>query len=332
MAIANPTVLSNVPAAVDEFYVGALLDEARAVLCHHWLGMKKSVRLRSGHKLVFRDMPDLAAQTTPVAGVDDPNAVAMTKNDQSVTLAKYVGIIIIEDTVEFTIEDPILTVAVERAGRQGGLTLEILCRNVMNAGTTVQYSGTAAARNEIVAKMDKDDLKLAVRYLENQNAEKFSKPILPTTGIGSTPLGASFFAYIAPNLAHDVRGYDSFIPVEEYPKQQQVYQNEIGADKCGIRYLMTTTAFSVADAGGNKGSGILSTTGSKADVYSCLIVAKNAYATVALDKHSMQHIIKDKSRAGSKADMYSSVAWKAIFAAKILRETRMVRIETAVSE
>jgi N4-gp56 family major capsid protein len=282
--------------------------------------------------MLFRSVPDLQARTVPVTDVVDPTAEQLSKSDITVQLHKYVGIILVEDMVEFTVEDPILTVANERAGRQAGLTMDRLCRAVVNAGSNVYRSDGVAARTDIDTAILDDDFWAAARELELANAEKFTKQINPAGGFNSNPVPASFWMVTHPMVAADIRQLTNFIPVQEYASPGERHAYEIGAHKSGIRILSTTEAYSIADAGNDVGAtGLKSTGGSKVDVYTSLVFAQDAYAAVTLDRHALQAIIKDKSNAGSKADLYSSVAWKAICAYKILDDNRMIRIESGAT-
>ena len=327
------TGMAEMPARVRTYYERTLLDEARSELVHDTFALKKSIKQANGDQMLFRDIPDLPAITTPITGISDPVSQALSKNDQVCTLAKYGGFVTVEDMVEFTVEDPIITVATERCGRQAGLSKDTLLRDYLNSGTNVQYANGVTARTAIVSKITDLELYRAARTLKRIDARQFKRMILPTGGVGTTPIPAAFFAIVHPDIAYDLRALGGYIPVEEYPKQQEVYPQEIGAHKSGIRFLETTNAKRFPNAGGARGTtGLISTNGANIDVYPILVFSEGAFATVPLDGHALENIYKDKSKAGSALDLYSTVGWKMITTFRILRETRMLRIEVGATQ
>jgi N4-gp56 family major capsid protein len=321
------TGMTEMPPAVRTYYDRTLLDEARSELIHDLFLEKKSIKLANGDQMLFRDIPDLPAVTTAISGITDPVAQALSKNDQTCTLEKFGAFITIEDEVEFTNENPILTVATERAGRQAGLSRDTLLRDYLNAGTNVMYAGGVAGRVNIASTVNDTDFYKIVRALARVDAKRFKKMIQPGTGVGSNPIPASYFAITHPDITFSVRGLDGFIPIEEYPKQQDVYPQEIGAHKAGIRFLESTNAKIFPDSGAAVGSTGLISSGTKVDVYTILVFGVGAGAIVTLDGHALETVIKDKKTAGSKLDLFSTVGWKKYITNIILRENRMLRFE-----
>lgn len=68
-----------------------------------------------------------------------------------------------------------------------------------------------------------------------------------------------------------------------------------------------------------------------ADVYSTLIIGKNAYGKTAITGGGLETIIKSKEQAGGPLNQYSTVGWKATKTAERLIEEYMIRIESGCS-
>ena len=68
-----------------------------------------------------------------------------------------------------------------------------------------------------------------------------------------------------------------------------------------------------------------------ADVYSTLIIGKNAYGKTELQGGGLETIIKSKEQAGGPLNQYSTIGWKATKTAERLIEEYMIRIETGCS-
>jgi N4-gp56 family major capsid protein len=97
------------------------------------------------------------------------------------------------------------------------------------------------------------------------------------------------------------------------------YNNEIGK-VAGVRFVETTEAkvFTGAGASGR-------------DVYSTLIIARDAYGTTEISGGGLQHIVKQLGSAGTAdpLNQRATVGWKATKVAERLVEQYMIRIETA---
>lgn len=69
-----------------------------------------------------------------------------------------------------------------------------------------------------------------------------------------------------------------------------------------------------------------------ADVYSTLIIGKNAYGNTSIQGGGLETIIKSKEQAGGPLNQYSTVGWKATKTAERLIEEYMIRIETGCTQ
>ena len=68
-----------------------------------------------------------------------------------------------------------------------------------------------------------------------------------------------------------------------------------------------------------------------ADVYSTLIIGKNAYGKTSIQGGGLETIIKNKEQAGGPLNQYSTIGWKATKTAERLVEEYMIRIESGCS-
>jgi N4-gp56 family major capsid protein len=128
----------------------------------------------------------------------------------------------------------------------------------------------------------------------------------------------------------DVRNMAGFIPTKQYGTVTP-WENEIGAVE-RVRYLTSTVFFPFPDAGGAKGL-MRSTTGTSADVYPALFIARDAYGIVPLrGRDSLTPmVVNPKPAAGDPLGQRGSVGWKAWQAAVILQDAFIVRAECAAT-
>lgn len=225
------------------------------------------------------------------------------------TVKQYGGYVIITDMLDLTAIDNIKTEATQLIGSQAGRSLDTVVREVLNGGTNVQYhEGERANRAAITAAdlLTVKAVRAAVRTLKRQNAET---------------IDGSYVGIIHPDVAFDLMSDDAWVEWHKYTDNESMFTNEIGKI-ANVRFVETTEAKIFSKAG----------TGSM-DIYSTLIIAKNAYGTTNIEGGGLELIVKQKGSAGTAdpLDQRSTVGWKATKTAERLVEDYMVRIETSCS-
>lgn len=218
--------------------------------------------------------------------------------------------------------DPILRETADLLGIQYRKTLDELCRDILVAGTTIQYPSTAAARTDITSamKITADEIREAVKTLKTAEAEKITEMINPGDGFNTSPVDEAYIGIVHPGTTYDLKQIPGFIRVEEYG-QKKALPGEIGSlDE--VRFIETTQA-KVFTAGGAGGI----------DVYGTIILGMDAYGITRISGEAIQNIIKLLGSGGSAdpLNQRQTSGWKATYAAKILNEAFMLRLEHAVS-
>ena len=120
------------------------------------------------------------------------------------------------------------------------------------------------------------------------------------------------------------------MPVEKYGTLTP-YENELG--KCeDVRYLSSTIFEPWADAGGAKGT-MLSTSGTSADVYPVLYLARDAYGIVALKGMwaITPMVVNPKPSDSDPLAQRGHCGWKAMQTAVILNDLWMIRGEVGAT-
>lgn len=317
------TTTTEVSHAVNNFYDRALLERAVSNFIHTKFGQVRDIPRNNTNVIKFRKYGNLTAATTPLTEGTTPTGSQLSVTDISATVAQYGDFVTLTDFLQMTTLDPILMETAEILGDQAGDTLDQLARDILVAGTTVQYASTATARNQITAamKMTAAEVKEAVRTLKNNKARKVTRMINPTDGYATTPVNAAFIGLVHPNTTFDLKGDTSFIPVEKYPSQKNVMEYEVGAiDE--VRFVESPNCKVFTGAGS-----------SSADVYVTLILGQNAYGVSRISGEALRNIVKPLGSAGSAdpLDQRSTSGWKATFVCKILQQNWMVRIEHGVT-
>ena len=158
----------------------------------------------------------------------------------------------------------------------------------------------------------------------------------PSMDYGTKAIEAAYIAFCHTDLKSDIRNLPGFVPVAEYGSRQPVHDQEFGTVE-DIRFLTSPDLGAFTDAGAAKsGSGttMVSTTGTSADVYPIIVIGEKAYATVPLK--GMGSVTPGIMRPGkiSPTDPLGQrgfVSWKTYFAALILNQAWIARLETAAT-
>lgn len=317
------TTTTEVPAAVSTYYHRSLLLAARPILLHTRWAQVADIPRNNTMAIRFRRYSLLAANTTALSEGTTPSGSQLSITNVDATVLQYGDYVTLTDVLQFSTLDPILTATADVLGQQAGNSLDQLCRDVIAAGTTVQYASTATSRATVTSAMliTRAEIREAVRTLRNNNADKVTKMVNPATGFNTSPINAAYIGIISANTHYDLKNVTGFIPVEEYANKSDVMDGEVGAlDE--VRFVVTTNAkvFSAA------GSGSI-------DVHGTLIIAANAYGISRVSGEAMKNIVKPLGSAGTAdpLEQRSTSGWKATFVAVRLNENFLLRLEHAVS-
>lgn len=318
------TTRTQIPAEVNNFYDRVLLERALPSLIHTRFAQVRDIPRNSGTNVIkFRRYGSLTANTTALTEGVTPAGTSLSITDITATVEQYGDYVTMTDKVMYETYDPILTETADILGEQAGDSMDQLMRNILAAGTTIQYASTATQDSEVTAAMvlDRDEVKEAVRTLRGNNAKPVTSMIDPSTGYNTVPIGRSFLAICSPETAFDLDSATGFTPVENYPNQTTVMEDEIGS-LANVRFLMTTNAYVNAGAGSG---GV--------DVHYTLVMGQNAYAMTRISGETLQNIVKPLGSAGTAdpLNQRATSGWKFTFAGKILNEDYMVVIRHGVT-
>lgn len=318
------TTRTQIPSEVNNFYNRTLLVRATPYLVHTMFAQVRDIPVNNGTDTIkFRRYGNLTAATTALSEGVTPSGSQLAITDLTAQLQQYGDYVTITDMVEYTTLDPILTETAEILGDQAGDTLDQITRDVIVAGTTVQYASTAAARTDITAAMKLTALEVreAVRTLQNANAKTLMRRIDPSNAYNTVPLGASYIGIITPSQLFDLKADAAFVPVQKYPNNGDVMENEVGAID-DVRFVVSSNA-KTFPTGGSGG----------VPVHIAMILARDFYGITRLAGRALENIIKPLGSGGTAdpLNQRATSGWKALFVPKRLNEAFAVRIETGVT-
>ena len=316
------TTRTQIPIEVNNFYDRVLLERAVPAFVHNRFAQVRDIPSNSGTNVIkFRRYGSLTATTTALSEGITPSGSQLSVTDVSATVLQYGDYVTLTDRVLMETYDPILTETSEILGEQAGDSLDQLCRNVQVASASAQYASTATtvATVDSTMKLDRAEVKEAVRTLKNNNAKPVTSMINPSTGYNTTPINRAFIGIVHPYSTYDLDDATGWIPVEKYPNKADVMPDEVGS-LAGVRFIESSNAYSTA--------GTLITT-----VYGTLIFGQNAYAQTRISGEALKNIVKPLGSAGTAdpLDQRSTSGWKATYVAKVLNANWILVIYHAVS-
>ena len=306
--VVQTTLLPGLSAENKTFYDMTLLDEAQAALVHDQFAQKRPIPMNGGKTIEFRKFASLPKATTPLTEGVTPDGKSLNVTAITATVAQYGDYITQSDVLELTAIDNTIVEATKILGRQAGLTLDTVTRNVLQSGTNVTYCPKSDG-SEVTSRAGLDaTCQLTVKVVQ-QVVAKLKGQNAPT-------INGKYVAIIHPYVAYSLMRDPEWIDAHKYAQPDNLFTGEIG-EIAGVRFVETTEA-KVYEGG----------------VFGTLIMGANAYGVTEITGGGLQTIIKQKGSAGTAdpLDQRSSIGWKAIKTAELLIPNYLVRVESKVAD
>ena len=284
-------------------YDMTLIDEAAPQLIHDQFGQKKPIPKNGGTKIEFRKFASLPKATKPLTEGVTPDGKKLSATKIEAEVSQYGDYVVMSDMLDLVSIDPVVVEATKVVGRQAGLTLDTITRNILHSGTNVYYApkadGTVIESRgtlDATCKLTVDVVRRIAAILKSNNAPK---------------IDGCYVAIIHPYAAYDLMSDKEWQYPHQYKDTDNIYEGEIGKI-AGVRFVESSEA-KIYDDG----------------VFGTLFIADGAYGTTEITGGGLQTIIKQLGSAGSAdpLNQRSSVGWKATKTAEILIEAYMVRCE-----
>ena len=293
------------------YYDMALIDEAQAQLVHDQFGVKKPIPAGSGKTIEFRKFHSYDKALTPLQEGVTPAGRAVKVTAITSTVDQYGDYTMLTDVLDLTAIDNVVLETTKIHGRQAGMTLDTVTRDVLHSGTNVTYCAkedgaevTSRANLTKDCQLTVDTIMQVVAKLRSMNA--------PT-------INGKYVAIVHPYVAYDLMRDPEWIDAHKYTNVTNLYEGEIG-EIAGVRFVQTSEAKIYTGEGCPAGLAVFGT----------LFLADGAYGVTEITGGGLQTIVKQKGSAGTAdpLDQRSTVGWKAIKTAEILIQDYIVRVES----
>jgi N4-gp56 family major capsid protein len=167
--------------------------------------------------------------------------------------------------------------------------------------------------------------------MKRQLGKAITSMVKSTPSYGTEAIAPSFIAICHPDVEPDLRAITGFVPVEKYGSMTP-WEGEIGKIE-DVRYLATTISEPILGGGAGSGTAVLET-GSVADVYQTIFLARDAYGIVAFKGANAMTpmVVNPKASDSDPLAQRGHVGWKGYSATIILNDFWMARVEHAVGD
>jgi N4-gp56 family major capsid protein len=316
--MANSTT-STEAELLSEFWNNVFINELRDNLQFEQFGLKNSHPMGSGTTAHWLSLADLSAAAA-LTEASDPTSYTLSAGDQTAVVKQYGATVTLSDLLQDTWISGSMQTLMERLARNAAHTIDTVIRDTnFTAGGTVQYAGTAVARNSIATDgsfdMDIAEIREAVNTLEGAG--------VPTYADGG------YVGVIHQDVKYDLQGDTA--NWQEILKHNEstigtITTGGVGTapgrggyigSMFGVNFMLSQKALKL-DASGSAST----------DVYQSYIFGPEHYGVS--DLQGVQTIIKNPAPSSS-LDLYGTVGWKAGFATKELDGGRMVRVESGAA-
>jgi N4-gp56 family major capsid protein len=295
-----------------EFYQRTMLD--RLVDETVWMkyGKKQNIPKHAGATTSWRRLELPAASTTPITEGVTPDGLDLTINKITATVQQFGAWTKISDFVDLTGLDPLLTETAEMFGEHSGISMDIVVRDIVAAGTNVIRANnrastvTVAAGDKITAA---DIIKIRTTMKKNN-----VKPITLPNG------GKGYLAFTHPEVVANIMALQEWKDQNTYVDTKNREQG-IAGQMYGIYFLETTLA-KVFTGGGAAGI----------DVYATIVIGDGAYGIPDVAGSSKpEMLVFDGGNTENPLALYKTAGWKSVFTAARLNEKCILRYESAIN-
>lgn len=318
---------NDLSAEMKTYYDMRLIDYAQAQLVHDQFGQKRPIPKNGGKTIEFRAFTPLPKALTALTEGVTPAGNKLDVTTINATVAQYGDFIVQSDVLELTALDNTILEATKLLGRQAGLTLDTITRNVLVSGTNVMYAPkyvtttdattkvTTTTETEVTSRAGLDKTAVLTVDLVEQAATELRAQNAPT-------INGDYVCILHPYAAYDLMRDPEWRKPHEYSDTENLYQGELGKIG-GVRFVSSTEAKIW------RGTGCPT----NLSVFACLFFGDGAYGVTEVEGGGLETIVKQKGSAGTAdpLNQRSSVGWKALKTAEILIQSYLIRLECCSS-
>jgi len=297
-------------------------------------GMAKMYKSKGTSGVIkFKKYARLSVATTALTeGTTPSNGTKSESSTVELTPLEYGDFIEIDNLVTEDSESDEVKEALDNLSDQASATLNIITRDALLTTTNIYYANSVATVGAIVTAITEDDILGIMSTLEGADVNYVTDYVGGSPNDNTTPIEPSFICITHPHSSTDIRKLTNYIPPVQYGRDGRLF-GEIGS-VYNVRFVGESANQITINAGGDVGStGLRSTGSSKVDVYDSVIIGKDAYVRVKLNKDTVQTFVNGFGSSGVADPLHQrmSVGWRVRHGAKWMYAEKVIRYRHGAS-
>src|SRR3990167_1458024 len=162
MATSTTSIIDH---GVNNYYVREMLIRGLPYFAYSLFGQVTDIPRNNSNVVKWRRYTAMADATTALSESITPASTTLAKTDVTATVLWFGAYVQTSDELEVETLDPLALEISKLLGENAASTLDVLCRNVLQAGTTEQFASTATSTATVAAGMNltADEVKKAGR-------------------------------------------------------------------------------------------------------------------------------------------------------------------------
>jgi len=292
-----------------EFYQRTLLERLQDNLFFMKYGKKTPIPKHAGATTSWRRLEMPAVTTTAITEGVTPTGIDLTINKVTATVQQFGTYTKLTDFIDLVGLDPLLTEVSQMFGDHAGMTMDIIVRDILKAGTNGQFANAKASHATLVAgdKITAAEIQKARATMVKNNVKKIK---LPNGSMG-------YLAFVHPDTVTQIMNLQEWKDQNTYVDTKNREEGIVG-QMYGIYFLEATTAPTFVDGG----------VGVNLAGKHILILGKEAFGVPDIAGSSKPEILVfSEGNTENPMALYSTVAWKSTFTAARLQELSILRLE-----
>ena len=306
------TTSTQVAPGLDTFYDRVILRSAYPKLTHLMWAQHAMLDQKSGNIYKWHRYDDLTDATTPLPEGSDPDAQAMTNVALTAQVGWYGTYVKVTDVVDLTNQDPVLTIAADKLGRNEGKTFDTLSRDII-AATASQVNASSGVNGNTPTEITRTDVDVVVETMLDNDADFTASMLPPNAMTGTLPVRAAFWGIVKSTIVMDLEACVGFQHSSEYPGQGRVEDAEWGSVG-NVRFVQSSNAKATTDTPVQ---------------YPIPIIGRDAYGDVKIGE--TKNVVHGFDTAGSPLNRYATSGWIGPWACRILNDLFIIRLQVTAA-
>jgi N4-gp56 family major capsid protein len=293
-----------------EYYQRVMLKRLQDAVYFMKYGKKQNIPKHAGATTSWRRLEMPAVSTTAITEGVTPDGIDLTINKITATVQQYGAWTKISDFIDLVGLDPLLTEVSEMFGDHAALSMDIIVRDILCAGTNAYFAKGKANRAALAAgdTVNATDIQAIRATMVKNNV----KPIrLPNGKQG-------YLAFTHPDMCTQLFNLQEWKDMNTYVDTSNREAGIVG-QMYGIYFAEATTAKTFTDGGA---------TGDLPG-YATIVIGTDAFGIPDIAGSSKPEILVfGDGNTENPLALYKTVAWKTCFTAVRLNEKCILRYES----